>query len=709
MTPSLKPKKVDFEEKWQAILQTVENVINCRMVERDTWSTIENSEQELLSVYSDYWLNYSRAVTYINGLFSYLNQQYVKKYCPVPASDYLDVKKCEIQDLGMMVWYHEILSKIHDRLFNVIIDAYQTVRNGGNVNDHALKNCVQSIQDLSNYINKNSDTDDRTYANKLQDRLEDETDRYFKVEASRLLSTLNCAEYAKVVNSRVAEEKFRATKFLDAPIAHAVISRVENCLVTSQIDCLKGDFKEMAHSENDDHLKILYTFLIPSRQGLTQLSKDIQDYITIKALTVRDDVPAESCVSFVHDLLKVYRQYEERIQSVFDNNEIFRNALNGAFETVLNWKNSTDSKQLKSSNNRSAEYLAKYCDVLLKKSTSKKMSLNENEIEEKLMDTIILFRHIDDKDIFQRIYAKMLSCRLIYSLSVSNDLEERMVSLLKETCGYEFTSKFYKMLQDLKVTDQLKDDYNSYLEREQCSSKVVTFSFNVLQACAWPLSLSNLPSFSLPSCLEHSIQSFESFYKVRFNGRKLTWLFPFCTAEVKLNYTIRPYQVTMSVFQMASLLAFQEVNCATIKEIRSLTNLPESDTVKNLQALIQSEILIKIDENSYKLNLAFTSKRTKFKVISSGFSSLKEAKQEIEKSKIAVQEDRKMLIQAAIVRIMKSRRLLKHTLLMDEVIDQCKARFTPLISVIKKCIETLIDKGYLKRDELSVDSYTYIA
>lgn len=411
----------------------------------------------------------------------------------------------------MIVWYREILSNeyINDRLFSVIVDAYQTVRNGGNVNDHALRNCVQSIQDLSNYIDKNSDgkEGEKTLAKELQKRLADETDRYFKVEASRLLSTLYCAEYAKVVNSRVDEEKFRATKFLDAPIAQEVIKRVENCLITSQIDSLKGDFKDMAHSENDKHLKVLYTFLIPSREGLVQLAKDIQDYITIKALTVRDDVPSESCVSFVHDLLKVYRQFEERIHNVFDNNEIFRNALNGAFETVLNWKNTNETKQPKLSNNRSAEYLAKYCDVLLKKSTSKKMSLNESEIEEKLIDAIILFRHIDDKDIFQRIYAKMLSCRLIYSLSVSNDLEERMVSLLKETCGYEFTSKYYKMLQDLKVTDQLKDDYNNYLEKKQTGSKNITFSFNVLQACAWPLSLSNLPSFSLPSCLEQSIQT----------------------------------------------------------------------------------------------------------------------------------------------------------------------------------------------------------
>jgi hypothetical protein len=132
----------------------------------------------------------------------------------------------------------------------------------------------------------------------------------------------------------------------------------------------------------------------------------------------------------------------------------------------------------------------------------------------------------------------------------------------------------------------------------------------------------------------------------------------------------------------------------------------------------------------------------------------------------AVDEDRKMYLQAAIVRIMKARKLLKHNLLIQEVcsslarayslafsrilfcvlpflslslyvsvclslslslshyyckhidytllsplqvISQARARFAPSISMIKKCVEALIDKQYLERTTNTTDEYSYIA
>lgn len=56
---------------------------------------------------------------------------------------------------------------------------------------------------------------------------------------------------------------------------------------------------------------------------------------------------------------------------------------------------------------------------------------------------------------------------------------------------------------------------------------------------------------------------------------------------------------------------------------------------------------------------------------------------------------------------MKARKQTKHNSLIQEVIQQSRSRFSPNIQMIKKCIEALIEKGYMER--ASTDEYSYIA
>jgi len=64
---------------------------------------------------------------------------------------------------------------------------------------------------------------------------------------------------------------------------------------------------------------------------------------------------------------------------------------------------------------------------------------------------------------------------------------------------------------------------------------------------------------------------------------------------------------------------------------------------------------------------------------------------------------------AAIVRIMKIRKNMKHPLLVAEVIAQLKARFVPKPAKIKKRIEALIEQEYLERDKADRSVYKYLA
>ena len=72
-----------------------------------------------------------------------------------------------------------------------------------------------------------------------------------------------------------------------------------------------------------------------------------------------------------------------------------------------------------------------------------------------------------------------------------------------------------------------------------------------------------------------------------------------------------------------------------------------------------------------------------------------------------VEEDRSIAIEAAIVRIMKARKRLKHHQLIAEVLAQLHF-FKPQPKTVKKRIEHLIEREYLERDPDDQTVYKYL-
>lgn len=59
--------------------------------------------------------------------------------------------------------------------------------------------------------------------------------------------------------------------------------------------------------------------------------------------------------------------------------------------------------------------------------------MTEQEIEGILDKTMVLFRFLQEKDVFERYYKQHLAKRLLLNKSVSDDSEKNMISKLKVT------------------------------------------------------------------------------------------------------------------------------------------------------------------------------------------------------------------------------------------------------------------------------------
>lgn len=76
---------------------------------------------------------------------------------------------------------------------------------------------------------------------------------------------------------------------------------------------------------------------------------------------------------------------------------------------------------------------------------------------------MIIFKYIDDKDVFLNIYSKMLAKRLVTDSSASDEAELNMIGHFKHICAFESTSKLQQMLTDVKLSKEVSEAFKKVI------------------------------------------------------------------------------------------------------------------------------------------------------------------------------------------------------------------------------------------------------
>ncbi|EFY85874.1 cullin [Metarhizium acridum CQMa 102] len=664
-----------------------------------------HTDEALLAYYIKEWSRYTNAAKYIHHLFRYLNRHWVKREIDEGKKNVYDV-----YTLHLVQWRKVLFEQVSGKVMDAVLKLVEKQRNGETIEHNQIKQVVDSFVSLGLDEADMSRSTLDVYRYHFERPFLEATAEFYTAESKQFVAENSVVEYMKKAEVRLAEEEERVVMYLHQDIAVPLKKTCNTALIAEHSTLLREEFQFLLDNEREEDMARMYNLLSRIPDGLDPLRTKFEKHVLKAGLAAVQKVQSSEGDKlepkvYVDALLEVHSQYQLLVKQAFNDEPDFTRSLDNACREFVN-----RNEVCKDTSTKSPELLAKYTDVLLRKSST---SIEEGDLERTLTQIMTVFKYIEDKDVFQKYYSRMLARRLVHSNSSSDDAETSMISKLKEACGFEYTNKLQRMFQDMQISKDLNKDFRGHLESVD-SAKTVDSTFSILGTGFWPL---QAPSthFHPPVEIATEIERFTRFYKHKHDGRKLTWLWHLCKGEVKAGYcknSKTPFTFQVSIYQMAILLLFNEKDTYTYDDMVTATQLSTEVLDQALAVILKAKVLLMDGGSgarpkpgrSFSLNYEFKSKKIR---VNLNLGGVKEAKQEETETNKTIEEDRKLVLQSAIVRIMKARKKMKHTQLVSETINQIRSRFVPKVGDIKKCIEILLDKEYLER--LDDDELGYLA
>jgi len=644
-----------------------------------------SKDDSFLDALNEAWTDHKVSMLMIRDILMYMDRVYVQQHNVPP-----------VYDLGLMLFRDNIARsvRIKDRLLKTILSLIQKERTGEMINKGLLKSITQMLIDLG--VNSRS-----VYEEDFEKHFLETSSNFYKAESQEFISTNSASDYMKKVSTRIREEMDRVAHYLDSSTEFKIKEVVERELIAAHMKTLiemegSGCIALLADDKTED-LGRMYNLFARVSNGLEYMKDKIATFVkeTGKKMVV-DPNKQKNPDQYVQSLLDLKDKYDKLLAQAFNNDKTFQHSINQAFEHFINL------------NQKSPEFISLFIDGKLKKGQK---GISDEEVEVIIDKVMMLFRFLQEKDVFEKYYKQHLAKRLLLDRSISDDSERNMIAKLKTECGYQFTSKLEGMFTDMKTSAATMEKFKSSKEWNQTHG--VTLSVHILTTGFWPAQSAS--KCNLPSELSTCCEVFKKFYLDVNQGRRLTWQTNMGTGDVKAYYASKNHEFNVSTYQIVILLLFNEKKEMTLKEIQEATAIPEADLKRNLLALSMGRFkVLTQDEKTqnvsmttkFAYNAAFKNNLVRVKIPPLGRVQ-DQGQRQVMRQK--VDEDRKHQIEAAIVRVMKSRKTLEHASLVAEVIKQLSSRFLPDPVIVKKRIESLIEREYIERSKTDRKVYHYVA
>jgi len=609
---------------------------------------IKHTDEALLTYCIKEWKRYTQAGTYNHHLFRYLNRHWVKREMDEGKKDIYD-----IYTLHLVRWKEDMFGSTQNAVMDAVLRLVEKQRNGETIEQSKIKDVVNSFVSLGIDEADSTKTTLDVYRTYFEKPYLEATEKYYEVESHRFLAENSVVDYMKKAERRLDEEKERVPLFLLNEIMAPLMKCCENALIAKHATTLRDEFQILLDNDREDDMARMYKLLARIPEGLDPLRARFELHVRQAGHLAVEKVAGQGDSldpkAYVDALLEVHTQYSALVQKAFTGESEFVRSLDNACREYVN-----RNKVCERNSSKSPELLAKHSDNVLKKSTK---ATEEDNMEKLLDQCMTIFKYVEDKDVFQKFYSRHLAKRLVNGTSASGDAETSMISKLKDASGFEYTNKLQRMFQDVQTSKDLNNAYEEWRSQtidKEDRKEEVDATYQILGTGSWPLQPPTSP-FAPPDVIIKTYERFQTFYSNKHGGRKLSWLWHLCKGEIRANYAKMnkvPYTFSVSTYQMAILLMFNDSNTVTYDDMAELTSLAKETLDPSIAIMIKAKVLTASPEGaspqsgtSYSLNYGFKNKKLK---VNLNIAIKSEQKQEVEDTHKTIEEDRKMLMQVSL-------------------------------------------------------------
>ncbi|KAG8372963.1 hypothetical protein BUALT_Bualt12G0121700 [Buddleja alternifolia] len=656
---------------------------------------MEKRDEFLLRELVKRWLNHKIMIRWLSKFFCYLDRYFIVRRS-LPS----------LKEVGLACFRDLVYQEINGKVRDAVISLIDQEREGEQIDRALLKNVLDIFVEVGMGLMDYYESD-------FEAAMLKDTEAYYFQKASNWISDDSCPDFMSKAEECLERERDRVSHYLHSSsgtkllgvFSYSLLNRSGDVFSVSGCCALLRDDKVECLSRIYRLFSLTPLWLEPVANMFKQhvtaegaaLVKQAEDAASNKKEEKRDDVELHEQI-FVRKVIELYDKFMAYVNDCFLNHILFHKALKEAFEVFLN-------KGVAGSS--TAELLATFCDNILKKGGSEK--LTDEAIEETLEKVVKLLVFISDKDLFAEFYRKKLARRLLFDKSVNDWHERSMLTKLKQQYGFQFTSKMEGMVTDLTLSRENQTSFEEYLSNNSNANPGIDFTVTVLTTGFWPSYKSS--DLNIKAEMVKCVEVFREFYQTKTEHRKLTWIYSLGTCNINGNFESKTIELIVTTYQAAALLLFNTSDRLSYQEIMAQLNLSDDDVVRLLHSLSCAKYKILNKEPNtktisptdvFEFNSKFTDKKRRIKIF---LPPVNEKKKVIED----VVKDRRYAIDAAIVRIMKSRKLLGYQQLVMKCVEQLGCMFKPDVKAVKKRIEDLITRDYLERDEDKPNLLKYLA